>query len=208
MTPKTDRRVLVLFAARSGTRAVRQMLMLSGVDIGHERWKVNGTFCGHLAVDDYWYSDRLDPRAVGMRRKTLEVDEVWHQVRHPLRVIESLATGPPPNAFWHWQEKHTGISLDDEAVDRSSRYWLRWNQIIDADPDVCWRYRVEDIEREWPEMCQRIGIPGAVRPEVKSDFGGLPLSKLRRERMHLEWSDLGRWEEPVRLLAKTYGYEE
>jgi hypothetical protein len=204
MQSKTDKKILVLSCARSGTRALAKSLMLSGVDIGHERLKVNGTICGHLAVDDYWYSSHWRMRTGLVRRSELEFDETWHQVRHPLSVIESIETGPNLE-FWHFQEKHTGVSWDDKPIERVARYWLAWNDVIESN-DIDFRFRIEDIDAAWPEMCRRFGIE-AERPSVGSDYGAVPLKKLKRERERVEWSDLGIYEEPVRLKAKEYGYE-
>ena len=206
MTPKTEKKILVLAAARSGTRYLWKCLMLAGVDIGHERWKVNGTIAPALAVDDYFYAAHWE-REKSPRRRDIVVDESWHQVRHPLDVISSWETGPNLS-HWHWQQKHTRVSWDERPFVRAARYWLAWNDIIDADCDTTLRYRIEDIESVWPEMMRRLGMDEEL-PDVARDFGKINLSRIgKTERVKARWEDLAEYEEPVRLMAKEYGYED
>lgn len=197
MRPITDTRVLVTGCPRSGTRYVRQLLARAGLDIGHERVKVNGAVCSFLAVDDDDYGPNVMLRLEGQRRRDFDFDHVWHVVRHPLRVIESLETAMR-REWWTWQSKHTGILPDTPYM--GARFWLVWNERIEADPEVGMRFRVEDVP--WAEMCRRLGIE-AEMPDVSPGASSLRgVKRLRRS-----WADLGPYEEPIRKKAAEYGYD-
>lgn len=194
-------RLLVTACPRSGTRYTTQILQNVGVGVCHESMGRNGTVCSFHAVDDF---HSPCGRAHKERRSIKKFDLVWHQVRHPLRVVESIET-QMSTAWWHWQEKHTGASLDERPFERSAHFWFRWNEIIENDPEVSLRYRLEAIEDSWPVMMLQLGLSEKTRmPVGVSKIMGCIKNPDRRE---VVWDDLGEWAEPVRLKAKEYGYE-
>lgn len=166
--------------------------------MGHETLGAQGMVSGLAAVDDYYYLGKVAPPTsrVNWRR-------VWHQTRHPLAAIPSLAKAMRIS-FWHWQHRHTGVSGDTEpALLRAARFWLAWMEKIDArSPE--WTYRVEDIAFRWPEMLERLGLGPAPIPAVSARTYTSGAESAR-------WSDLRALdpivEDAVRTRAEAFGYE-
>lgn len=152
-----------------------------------------------MAVDDYYY---WISGHQSHRRAHLEPDLVFHQVRHPLAAIGSLAT-MNKGGFWHWQEKHTGISGDMDRVVRAARFWLEWNRICEAQrPDFT--YRIEDLP--WVELCARLGLRHQPLPGISRGLGKSSKAE------PLSWDELAKRTGPIgeRVMerARDYGYEE
>lgn len=161
-----------------------------------------------LAVDDWFYPNQYVFH--GQRRSVLRPDLVWHVVRHPLAVVASISgfdsEGINP-AWWAWQERHTGISPErpwplltvDEKIALAARFYIAWNERIENDPAVSFRFRVEALPLG--EMAERLGL------ELPDRISVPPLGA-RRAAGRLQWNQLGEGEEPLRKIAKRYGYEE
>lgn len=199
------RHLLVTGCPRSGTRYVAKHLCRSaGLNIGHEGVADDGLVCSFFAVDDYYYGGahaKALKGGVRPRRGAITFDHVWHLVRHPLLFVESLLTGPLGIAWWHWQEKHTGVSFDMDPTERAAKFWLRWNEIVE--PQAKWRFRIEDFDQLWPNVTARLGLP----PCEMTDSVAERLGQQTTRRVSVAWEDLGDLQEPVRLKAQEYGYE-
>ena len=172
------------------------MLRRAGLPVLHERVGKAGSVSSYFVVDDYWYQGGHLTRE---RLSDFVFDETWHLVRHPLLVIASLRHAIRPE-WWHWQEKHTGIG-EMEPTLRSALFWHRWTEMADAASS--WRIRIEDIEREWPEIQRRTG--SGPLESVRRDGGG-------KHRPPLTWGDLESAStslaSAIRKRAHEYGYEE
>jgi hypothetical protein len=165
--------------------------------MGHETVGSQGMVSGLAAVDDYYYLGKIAPPTGRVKWR-----RVWHQTRHPLAAIPSLAKAMRVS-FWHWQHRHTGVPGDTEPVLlRSARFWLAWMEKIDARAPE-WTYRVEDIEERWPEMLGRLGIEPKPIPSVSSRSYTSGAEQLR-------WSDLIDIDlgvaDAVRKRAEAFGY--
>ena len=184
-------------APRSGTHYTAAVLRRAGLDIGHEVVRDDGTVSSLFVADDYYYPGQ-DP---GGRRSEFAFDHVFHQTRHPLAAIASIAAFMPIT-WWHWQEKHTGVSYDLPPLSRAARAWLGFNRLAeDADPEL--RFRVEALPEVWPEVASRLSLGETPCPEVSTN-----LHALQRPKVKVTWEALGVDEEPVRLAAHRYGYGE
>jgi hypothetical protein len=223
-------RVLVTGCGRSGTRYTTFVLRRLGLDVPHERLGRDGLASWTMAVD-------ARERPFGPSSAAVRFDHVFHQVRHPLAVIRSVATFGPDS--WAFVYDHTPCSPGDPLVVRGAKYWLHWT--AHADRLATWSYRVEALAEALPELCSRLGVPHrpAVLARVPGDVNtrrrGRPLhladelaERLRldlpgrlRERLAREtsaapppltWDELAaadpRLAERVRERALAYGYED
>lgn len=195
------RRLLAVMACpRSGTRfATRILRRGAGLKLTHEGDGVDGSVSCFIAVDDYWYPSN---KHMAWARSRQAFDHFWHQVRHPVDAIPSIDT---LHSLWgHWQEKHSGVPWDDARLIRAARFWLRWNEIIEPQADL--RIRVEDFERRWPELMERLSLDSkGSPPDYTPKSGG-------KRKDEFSW-DILRSMDPdlydaVRTKAKEYGYDE
>lgn len=183
--------LLITGSPRSGTRYVSSLLRQSGIRAFHERVGSDGSVSSLFAVDDFWYPGNKNP----MRRSSFDWTHVFHQVRHPLDTIASLAAMERPE-FWHWTQVHTGLGYEeDDAVVHAAKFWVKWNELAEKlNPE--WTYQIESDF--WDEMCDRIGIGRCEIPEV-AENGASRHGKI-------SWDDLGSARGSVEVLAERYGY--
>ena len=160
-----------------------------GLDVGHECEGRDGVVSCFFSVDDYWYPWGRHSTRLGQ----WEFDTTIHVVRHPLGVIGSMASPPfcDKRAWWHWQEKHTGVSWETEPVARSAQFWLKWTALsrLQAANEVC----IERAREMWPQTL----------PPLSDEAIPHAGASAHRE---LGWEDLGEWAEPVAKRAAEYGY--
>ena len=196
-----SKRLLVTGCPRSGTRAISAAFTNARFPIGHERSGARGISSSFFAAHDWFYP--------GAHRTTLErfrFDHIWHQTRHPLKVISSMADAMP-DTWWHWQEKHSGVSGGMEpAGARCALYWVRWNRLVEKNHPGAWRYRIEDVKELWPEMCERLGIPPC--EYTPDDDHGHSAKKDNRHKF--SWDEIKSLDvaayDDLRALAGRYGY--
>ena len=200
-SPRAFRRLLVIGTPRSGTHYAAEVFRRAGVDVRHENTNAGGSVSSFLAVDDYYYHGRhLDGG-----RDAYEWGTVLHQVREPLACIGSIAGALAENriSWWHWQERHTGISYRLAPVERAARFWLAWNRI--CEPQAALTYRLEAMREAWPEIARHTGIDTPFPENVD------PIAVSERTRVPTSWDylkslDEGLCEEIART-AERYGYE-
>lgn len=193
---------LITGTGRSGTHFTSAALSALGLDAPHEAVGRDGCVSWkHAATGLFEY--------IGKGRATRIEDPgfgpVIHQVRDPLKVIASMQTFSLSS--WYYMAKSIELRLTEPPLLIAMRAWVGWNRLIE--PRASWRFRIEDLDAVFPELCRRIG--------VELDVSGVPpLPKARRDsRSHryqpLSWSDLDQlspeWSLEVRLMAERYGYE-
>jgi hypothetical protein len=142
-----ERRVLITGCGRSGTKFTALLLQGLGLDVGHEQLGADGVSSWCMAVDS------VDaPWGVG--RRGLQFNPIFHQVRHPLKVISSLTTFTPPS--WEFIARHVNCPADDPIVIRAAKYWYHWNR--QTEHVAQWRYRIETLPGIFDEFCERLGV--------------------------------------------------
>ncbi len=190
---------LITGTGRSGTHFTSAALLALGVDAPHEAvgrdgcvsWKhaVNGTF-------EYIGKGRVS------RIEDPGFKTVVHQVRDPLKVIASMQTFSLSS--WYYIAKSVEIQMTAPPLVTAMQAWVGWNELIEQ--RASWRFRIEDIDAVFPELCQRIGLGSRALPT-------LPASR-RDSRSHrykpLVWADLDcasrDWGRLVQGMAERYGY--
>jgi hypothetical protein len=188
---------------RMGGKYISRVMRRAGIDVGYEKMASEGIAHPFWAVDDTiappgWKTHELK-EAHKKNRDSYDFTHRWHQLRHPLNVIPSIeARFRRHSYFWPWQEKHTGVSPEDPF--RAARFWLAWTELADEWCDF--RYRIEDIDAEWPGLVAKLGHAGA--PLCQK------LERTCNSCVHddIEWKDLGPTEDAVRERATRYGYSD
>ena len=157
-------RVLVTGCGRSGTQHTAKLLAWLGISTGHEK------VCKHDSFDlgDKW--NEVTEARWGSRQAEsswwavpvlnwLPSDvAVWHQLRHPLKVITCwsqhrlLTSEGDVHRFVSSALPNLGPSGCGDDVERSALYWLEWNRMAAAwgqrHPDRYVRYQIEKLNSE------------------------------------------------------------
>ncbi len=195
-----DRLVLITGCGRSGTTYISKALCLSGLDVPHEKLGEDGAVSWYRAGDNCYFRWK--------RIKKIAEEEyrhIFHQVRDPLKTIASAQT-LRKEAWEYICQCVPEISMDDPLVVRCAKYWYFWN--LRAEEMAEWTYRIEDIDEQFSEMGNRLGVP--LDPQVL-----LKVSQEQRSRKNnytpLTWNDLETNLEPelfenIINLANHYGY--
>jgi hypothetical protein len=140
-------RVLVTGCGRSGTRYLSFVLRRLGLDVGHERVGRDGVISWALAVVD-------DEPPWGPSGRDLSFDIVLHQVREPLRVMNSAATFKDES--WRFIARHVPCPATAPLPLRAAAYWYHWN--VAAERNASLTYRIEDLPRALPEICRLLDV--------------------------------------------------
>jgi len=133
------KKLLIVGCGRSGTRYASKVLGLAGLDVGHEKDGRHG---------------RVDWRCVHDPSARGRYDVVLHQVRHPLRVIESFHTAG--KVSWRLVSKADPAIVGGPLLRDCARYWVRWN--LAAEEMASMTYRVEDMGFVLPSIFESCGI--------------------------------------------------
>lgn len=214
---KFNRKLLVLATPKSATRFLTKLMRNAHVKVGHEHIKRHGTVGCFFAVEDVWYPGKHWNDDGGVedesrqRRSDYEFEHVWHMTRDPRKVIPSLAFRHFPGTMWCWQERHTGISCGIyPKMLRSMLFYVAWNELIERNERIDHRFRIEDIDDEWPGLCSRLDIECKPVPEaLPRNYGTtetgpnapVPLNYEEMEAIDLEAA------KRVREMAERYGYD-
>lgn len=140
-------KLLVTGCARSGTKYCALLLRLMQLDVFHEALGRDGVVSWYMGVD-------ASEVPIGPAVRGLQFDQVFHQVRHPLSVIASLATLREES--WAFIAQHIPVDPREPILIRAAKYWYYWN--LSCERKACWRYRIEDLPREYPRFCELLGI--------------------------------------------------
>ncbi len=201
MNRNTKKLLLITGCARSGTSYIMKVLKKSGLIVGHESVRRDGVSSWLMAVDAKEVPE-------GEPRSGLVFEHVFHQVRHPLKVISSLhSTHRPENIVWEYIIEHTPeIDLEDPHIVKCAKYWYYWN--LKAEQEAEWTYKIEEIDLLWDEFGRRLG--------KKIDRDGLDstpkdANSLGAHLCDFTWADLKEQIDPdlfgdIQELAGKYGY--
>ena len=194
---RTDVRCLITGCGRSGTKYMALLLSAVGLDIRHETMGKDGIASWLLATD----STYLD---YGPSRRHFRFGTILHQARDPLASISSMQT--IQTSSWRYICRHIPCSLDEPLLLRCAKYWRDWN--LKAESIATWRYRIEDFERVWDELCARLRIPAD-----RAALASVPRTINTREGNYrrIGWDDLAALDKALCLSiqeqAARYGYD-
>ena len=181
-------RRLILAYPRSATTYTARMICAHGLKFGHET-RGNQTD-GTISYFKVHYPHKYDV--------------VLHQVRDPLKTISSAVTVLAKRTH---NEFNILFDIDMADRDKSKLYqvmqtWLMLNKL--AEERAGWRYRIEDIDEVYPELCRRL--------EMQPQEGFPPQNRLVNTRPHpmLTWNDLDKEDfalsQRIKEKTRQYGY--
>ncbi len=181
---KKTRWIMVSGCHRGGTMFTHRVLYKAGIKMQHQDYGKDGIVSGSLAACEH-----------------LDGSRVIHQIRDPLKSIESLQ-GVITRIVAEFKScPLRGIS--DPPLRLAMKYY-HWIHTL-AKMRNLWTYRVEDMEERWPDICERLEID---RPMPKVS------TKTNARTYHvngINWSDLYRADEKLahhlNLLAEGWGYK-
>lgn len=192
--------LLITGCARSGTTYISEVLKLGGLDIRHEQVGKDGISSWFMCIEADHVPWKSRPSAAGFR-----FDHIFHQVRHPLKVISSVFGTEHRKAIEYFSKNIPEISDKDSLVVKSAKYWYYWN--LYAEQKAEWRYQVEQIDSCLEEMGQRLGIvlDKAILQQVPRD------ANHRKKTTDLTWAQLKNEISPdlfskIQEMALRYGY--
>ncbi len=171
---------------RCGTQYIAQVFQEADIDVQHEAF-------GEAGISAF----QIVPHVSQIKRGLL-----IHQLRDPIKTLGSMLT---ISKSWHYIHFYTGLHPDHEGLLIAvMKLWLRLN--LEIEKHHKFRYKVEDIDKEWPILCDILGIPAQPLPAVPKN------SHTRVDKyVPLSWAEL-EFRDPeltkhIKETALRYGYE-
>lgn len=201
--PTSQPLFVVAGTGRSGSGYIANLFTESGLRCGHEQWwNPYGHYTPHLIGDSSWLAVPDLPNYPG---------HVFHQVRHPKRVLSSLLNGDlfDDRDSRHYKFKAAHIEMTGDPTVDALNFMADWYRRIDAaGPELEWR--VEDVNAELVEkVCgllnivhDRSLIDRAFR-RIPTDFNKHP------DGPSIVWSDLPDCDakHTIEQVADRFGYD-
>ncbi len=193
-----ERKLLVVGCGHSATFYISEVFQKLGIDVRHELVGRDGA-----AGWNYTHLLQQGRTEAGMPASTI----VFHQVRHPLKVISSVQD--MGNNTWEAigaRAQLNGVNwnpLEDNHPVRGMKYWLIWNGF--AERIAQYRYRIEDLQGAWSTILRMAGIDYVPIPDV-------PKTINKHQYDHVfTWDELfdsnASLADCVRKLSEKYGYD-
>lgn len=207
---RTQKKLLLLGTGRCGTTSMSNLLRKAGLNVPHEVCGRDGTVSHYFSVDSEWYpaapwQEKQGKKHVGERRSDYEFEHVWHVVRHPLKVIPSIARifG---GVDWEFYEDNGVIPRGIEPVmRRSMAFYLAQNNICEAQAE--YRFRIEDVASEWKRISRTLFNEEREMPQLRQMNKGTGF----RKALAITWDTLDKVDPKmaamVYAMARRYGYE-
>ena len=177
--------VFIAGCPKSATHYIAEVFQRVDQDVRHEAFGERGIAAFHIIP-------HLSQRQHGL---------ILHQVRDPLKTISSMQT---IENSWTYITYYTGITREGGLLHANMRLWHRLNSEIEKHDHK--RYRIEDIDLEWPKICDMCKISVIPIPDVPRNL----YSKLGKFR-NLSWHELefrdAELTKYIKDMAVRYGYE-
>lgn len=146
---KIPRFLLITGCCYSGTEYITKFLQASGIDVEHEYMNSQGCISWLMTA-------RLKSTPWGPLSLNYKFDHIFHQVRNPLKVIQSVLNFCPID-IWPWLcDVIPEIKRSDSLIVRSAKYWYYWNILAESQAE--WTYRIEDFDTQYVEMGEKLGL--------------------------------------------------
>lgn len=194
VVPATEPRFVILGTGRHGSGYAAAALTAAGWNVGHEQWwnPLLGRTHG-LDGDSSWIATvTLDPDYAGA---------IFHQVRHPLRYVESQAKAPDWGEYRGLKLAGVGQIIDD-PIERALAEWVCFNAA--AEELAFERWCLDEFDDVAPAIVEHYvgsptGPPGEA-PSKTTNWHGDPV-------LALEWEDipLGMWTDAAFSMCERYG---
>ena len=218
------KRLLITGCGRSGTLYAAELWRSLGLDIRHERPVLPNGMMGADGMSS-WFMAADDPAPPsGPSVLDYQFDVVIQQVRHPLKVIASVAQfvlreGKRAPGYIERNVPETKLTLDEQTcldskeqlLLRASRYWYYWNRLAEAKADRI--VKVENLSSEISDLCGLVGIDyqRGVIESISKEINARSFH-IQDTPWVVDWAEIKRLDAPlyekIKNLAAAYGYEE
>lgn len=153
-------KIRILACGRSGTLYTTRVFQEAGLSVGHEWTDVNGTVSSLAHGSPPYPYFGWEPPIGMVAHQQEDITKIdWsvtlHQVRHPLKVIES-AYIVIPSVSWKWYQRYIPVVRRMPKLYRCMVYWLKWNELCEK--ESLFTYRLENMEAEWGRIIDAIGM--------------------------------------------------
>lgn len=211
---------LITGCSRSGTTYMTDVLRRNGLVARHERdaskpvsayikdafrWDTPEERNKNNIIVSWLMAVDAESRPWGPPSSRLKFDHVFHQIRDPLKTINSAAD--------EWDESWAfirqfvpEIKEEDSDLVKSAKYWYYWNLI--AEEKAEWSYRIEDLPEKLDEISSRLGLS-----LKKKTLKRVPRNtNTRHHQNNYTWADIKENLSPELFdnlvqLAHRYGYK-
>lgn len=198
---------IILSTGRAGSGYIAKLLTNAGISTGHEiTYNLSGYNPSNYIGESSWLALPFVEEGVYNPNTN-----IYHQVRHPLKVIGSLVNGEMQKYkdYFNYQTEHLPIRDDEDYLEYSIRFVYEWNRRIEKVTPICWR--VESVDMNTLQMISF--NEGIALDRNKATMALLGVSKTTNKHpkaKKLTWSDLPDTFYKERLLEQTkeYGYKE
>lgn len=214
------KKLLVTGCGRSGTLYITSYLQKLGLDVRHEEpVPPNGVMGKEGMVS--WFMAADDPNPpMGPGRTHYEFEYILHLVRHPLKVIASVAQFifkldiksykyiKRHCGFTHWPVFSPSLEKD-LLIKLAAEYWICWNEKTER--IATHRARVEFLNEDISSLLDELGLTFNIdviseipkRVNSRTKFIKDDIWTLSWKELHDINSDLA---EKAEVLAKIYDY--
>ena len=199
----------IVGTGRSGTGFVSSALTSCGVQTGHEQWwNAFGVRAPGLVGDASWYATNYLDDYGG---------KVWHQVRHPLKVVRSMLGGPlfdddAPGwvaPFELERRSQSGYDITDTPEAKALRTVAHWWETAEKHAERTWR--LEDVTPGLlVELADSVGVDVPLRyARTVVDAHGTGTNK-HPDGDAIRWADLpdGDDKRLIESMAAGFGYDD
>lgn len=197
--------ILIVALPHSGTLYISTVLKNLGLEVGHERRGKDGSVAWHLAaVGPPWDIGRLPGL---LRPYYTHYDCILHQVRHPLKVLTTLAHKSVSALLWPFVCAHTTCTEREPSLLRAMKFWCQWNEFDERCAEGK-TYRIEELPERFEWFCEQLGVSPRLS---KMESVPKTTNSHRHGVSYFTWDDLYTedcyWAERIEAKAREYGYE-
>ncbi len=171
---------LITGHASSGTKYMSHVLRSLGIDAGHEKKGADGVVSWMHLMDSGF-------------------DPVLLQVRNPLHCISSSQTLADSSMELMLANAH--IPNIGNRLLKNMYAWLAWNRLAEAQNKIVYRYTIENLPEELPEILKIISHE---RLQAEIDIALKTPIVNQREHTMYSWDDL--YNEDAELAASIQKY--
>jgi hypothetical protein len=199
----TEPRFVIVGTGRSGTRYISRLLRAVGIKCGHENWwSLKEEPTTRLHGDASW---------VATFRLTEYSGQIFHQIRDPLLVVNSLVRGRDelaPGSITH-ALRSQWVEITGDRVRDALEIVSTW--VSEAERVAHWSWRLEDVDAKLlVEISNRVGKPVRLeRAERAIDTVSTSTNlHTQPDAPAIQWDDIPESEHKARVLeiARRYNY--
>lgn len=198
---------IILSTGRAGSGYVAKLLTNAGIPTGHEvTYNLSGYNPSKLIGESSWLALPFVEEGVYNPETS-----IYHQVRHPLKVIGSLVNGEMQKykEYLDFQTRYIPMNEGESYLEYCARFVYEWNERIEKITPIRWR--VESVDMNTLQMISF--NEGIALDRNKATMALLGVSKKTNKHPNtsrIKWSDISNefYRNALKEQAVRYGYKE